>query len=112
MMIRHWLNRTLAVHRLIVVDDGSGGQTVTYTPAGTVRAKVDQPKERERSLADQAGSDQDYVIYMLPDADVRRGDRLADAPGRWWRVDGTFTPSTPRYLRCEAELIQPEEDGP
>lgn len=108
--IVHWLNTPLRVYRPEGTADGSGGQTVTWRPIGEVDAKIDQPRETERTVADQHGSDQDYSIYMEPDADVLRGDQLRHDDGRVWRINGTFTPSTPRYLRCEAELIQADKE--
>lgn len=109
--IVHWLNTPLRVYRAQGTADGSGGQAVTWAPVGEVMAKVDQPLERERTVADQHGSDQDYPIYLAPGTDVLRGDQLRHDDGRVWRVNGTFTPSTPLYLRCEAELIQPDKEA-
>ena len=106
-MISHWLNRTLQVCRPATSGDGTGGQQVIYVQQADVRAKVDQPTTAERMLAQQAGARHTHTVYLLPTADVRRGDELRGG-GQVLRVLATSTPSTPRYLRAECELIQPE----
>lgn len=108
MTIAHWLNRTLEVRRPGTADDGLGGQTVTLALVGTVRAKVDQPAIEERREGGQWGAEHSHNIYLLPGADVRRGDELR-GDGQTFRVLATVQPSTPRYTKCPAsELNQPE----
>lgn len=106
-MIDHWLNRTLEVWRRTLTDDGAGGQVSTWSPRGTVRAMVSQPSAGERILAEQAGAEQRFPIHLAPGADVVRGDELR-GDGQTFRVLATVTPSSPRYLRADCELVQPE----
>ncbi|MEV1006127.1 phage head closure protein [Streptomyces sp. NPDC049881] len=109
--VGHLLNRTLAVWRVTTVPDGAGGQATSWTQAGTVAAKVDQPSARERMLAQQAGSEHTHNVYLLPTADVRRGDELRDGAERY-RVLAVISPSTPIYRRADVHLIQTEGTPP
>lgn len=107
-MISHLLTRTLTVNRPVTAADGSGGQTVTFVEAGTVRAKVDQPSAAERERGDQWGAEHSHTIRFRHDADVRRGDELTGG-GQRFRVLATVTDSHATYLKAPAsELIQPE----
>lgn len=112
-MIGHWLNRALQVWRPTTQDDGAGGQETTLVQQpDDVRAKVDQPSASERILAQQANSKHTHSIYLLPTADVRRGDELRDAgTGQVWRVLSVVGPSSTRYRKCEGQLIQAEEEN-
>ncbi|MDT0270258.1 phage head closure protein [Streptomyces sp. DSM 44915] len=105
--VGHLLNRRLAVWRLTTAPDGAGGQTTAWAQVGTVSAKVDQPSARERMLAQQAGSEHTHNVYLLPSADVRRGDELRDGPEHY-RVLSVISPSTPIYRRADVHLIQTE----
>jgi head-tail adaptor len=109
-MIGHWLNRELQVWRRQSTDDGYGGQTSTRVQQpDDVRAKVDQPSAGERLLAAQTSSRHTHSIFVMPTADVRRLDELRDeTTGEQWRVLAVVGPSTARYRKCEAELIQGE----
>ncbi|MEV0884749.1 head-tail adaptor protein [Streptomyces microflavus] len=107
---RH-LNRRLEVWRPVTTDDGYGGQdTVFVQQPGTVRAKVDQPSNADRMLAAQSQSKHDHTVFLLPRADVRRGDELrgTDALGQAqaFRVLATVQPSTPVYTKAPCQLIQ------
>ncbi|MFD3657029.1 head-tail adaptor protein [Streptomyces sp. NPDC058620] len=108
-----FLNRRLVVWRPSTTDDGYGGQETTYVQLpGTVRAKVDQPSNADRLLAQQAQSKHDHTVFLLPRADVRRGDELRgmDALGQaqTFRVLAVVQPSTPVYSKAPCELIQKE----
>jgi hypothetical protein len=109
-MIGHWLNRELQVWRPESTPDGYGGQTTS--PAlqpDTVRAKVDQPTASERLLAAQTDSEHTHSIYLVPTADVRRGDELRDpTTAESWRVLHVVGPSSTRYRKAESQLIQGE----
>jgi head-tail adaptor len=109
-MIGRWLNRPLQVWRPQTAPDGYGGESVTYVrQPDDVHAKVDQPSASERLLAQQAGTEHTHSIYLLPTADVRRGDELRDAStGQAWRVISVVEPSSTRYRKAESQLIQPE----
>ncbi|MEU3600884.1 head-tail adaptor protein [Streptomyces sp. NPDC006798] len=108
MSIGHRLNRTLEVWRPQTDPDGYGGQTVTYVRQPVdVRAKVDQPGTSDRMLAQQAGSEHTHTVYLLPGADVARGDELRGR-GQVLRVLAVAEPSATRYRRAECHLVQPE----
>lgn len=110
-----YLNRRLEVWRPATVPDGAGGQETTLVKqALSVRAKVDQPSPTERLIAQQAGSKHSHDVFLLPGADVRRGDELrgTDALGaaQAFRVTSVVQPSRPIYSKAFAELIQKEAD--
>ncbi|GAB3856595.1 hypothetical protein GCM10029963_53230 [Micromonospora andamanensis] len=112
-MIGHTLNTPLDVWRTVSEPDGAGGRTVTRSWVGTVQARISQPRAGEQVEADQAGARHDAWIYLLPRADVRRGDELrpsgaADGSRPYWRVMSTVRPSVPVYLRAAAEHIEQE----
>ncbi|WP_432158983.1 phage head completion protein [Streptomyces sp. bgisy153] len=113
-MIGHWLNVELEVWRPESTDDGHGGQTTTLAlQPDTVWAKVDQPSATDRLLAAQTSSLHTHDIYLLPDADVRRLDELLDtATGRRWQVRHVVEPSSTRYRKAQAQLIQTEGEPP
>ncbi|MFG2307664.1 head-tail adaptor protein [Streptomyces sp. NPDC048566] len=108
---RH-LNRQLQVHRLQTTDDGHGGQSTEMVLQGSVRAKVDQPSPTERLIAQQAQTRHSHNVYLLPGADVRRGDELrgSDVLGhaQTFRVQAVVQPSTPVYSKALVELVQNE----
>lgn len=109
---RH-LNRQLEVWRPTAVDDGAGGQATTLVQQPLpVRVKVDQPSPTERLIAQQADSKHTHDVFMLPRADVRRGDELrgTDALGtaQVFRVLSVVQPSRPVYSKALVELIQSE----
>lgn len=106
-----FLNRRLEVWRPTAADDGYGGQETTFVQQpGTVRAKVDQPSNADRLLAQQAASTHDHTVFLLPSADVQRGDELrgTDRLGtaQRFRVLAVVQPSTPIYSKAPCELIQ------
>nr|WP_223188602.1 head-tail adaptor protein [Streptomyces sp. TRM68416] len=109
------MNRQLTVHRPTATDDGHGGQVVEYVLQGSVRAKVDQPSPTERLVAAQTTSRHSHDVFLLPRADVRRGDELrgTDALGnaQVFRVQSVVQPSTPVYSKALVELIQAEGEG-
>jgi head-tail adaptor len=108
---RH-LNRRLEVHRPTTVDDGAGGKETTLVLQGTVRARVSQPSASERQVAAQTSSRHSHDIYLLPGADVERGDELrgTDRLGRAqeFRVQAVVEPSEAVYSKAMCELIQKE----
>lgn len=107
-MVYHRLNLRLDVWRAVGVADGSGGRSQTWTPAGTVRARVVRPRATEQVSANQAGARVEELLQLAPNADVRRGDQLrpagAAAGSRPYRlVVAVVDPSggTHRQARCE-----------
>lgn len=115
-MIGHLALTELTVHRPSTVDDGVGGQAVTYSEVGEIRAQVNQPTVEERRLAQQAGALLSHVLHTVAGADVRRGDELdGDLPSevpadRRLRVISTVSNSRSTYLRIECEVTQAEGD--
>lgn len=107
MGVAHLLNRSLEVWRPQTADDGSGGQTITLTQVGEVRAMVSQPSVQERLVVAQSGAAHSHNVYALPDADVSRGDELR-GDGQVFRVIAEVEPSRPVYLKAFCELIQTE----
>ncbi|MFE0270814.1 head-tail adaptor protein [Streptomyces sp. NPDC058992] len=110
--VGRYLNRRLEVWRTVAVPDGSGGENTALVLQGTVRAKVDQPSPTERLTAAQAGSRHSHDIWLLPTADVQRGDELrgTDRLGQAqvFRVQQVVQPSQPIYSKAFVELIQRE----
>ncbi|WKV74225.1 head-tail adaptor protein [Streptomyces sp. PCS3-D2] len=107
-MISRWLNRGLQVWRPHTTADDIGGQDVTLVRQDDdVRAKVDQPSAAERTLAMQAGAEHTHTVYLLPSADVARGDELRGR-GQVLKVLAVAEPSSTRYRRAECKLIEPE----
>ncbi len=105
--IGRYLNRQLEVYRTVTVPDGSGGQETVLVLQGTVRAKVDQPSAQERLVAAQAGSKHSHDIWLLPTADVQRGDELRGG-AQVFRVLSVVQPSRPVYSKVFDELIPKE----
>lgn len=108
-----YMNRKLEVWRPTTVSDGAGGQETTLVQqALPVRAKVDQPSPTERLIAQQAGSNHSHDVFLLPAADVRRGDELRGTDGlgtaQVFRVLSVVQPSRPVYSKAFCELIQSE----
>jgi head-tail adaptor len=103
------LNQRLEVWRRSRVSDGGGGWAETWAQVGgtPVRARLSQPSARERVIADAAQARLTHVVYLVPDADVRRGDELR-LGARVFEVLATFEPSVPgTYLRADCEARQP-----
>ncbi|MEW2631789.1 phage head closure protein [Streptomyces sp. NPDC048389] len=105
MSIGRRLNRTLEVYRQAHTDDGYGGQTTIWVRQGEVRGKVDQPSATDRMLAKQANAEHTHDVFLLPTADVERGDELRGR-GQVLRVKSVVEPSATRYRKAECQLIQ------
>jgi head-tail adaptor len=84
--------------------DAMGGRATTWALVGTVRCKVDVPSVSERELADQWQALHSHNVFVMPSADVRRGDELRGGP-LVLRVLSVVEPSRPDYRRalCSAE---------
>jgi head-tail adaptor len=106
MNITHLLNQTLAHRRPVLADDGAGGATQTMATIGTLAARLPQPTATERLHSDRAEAEHTQPVYVDPGADVRRGDELAHADGRTWRVTAVLHPSKPKYVRADCELLE------
>lgn len=112
-MIEHLLNVSLRHRRPSTTRDGGGGQSTSWQELDSVRGRVSQATAAtEREAADQHGADLTYPVYLAPEADVRRGDELADGSGRVFVVLAAYPPSRPIYLRADCRSRQSEEaDG-
>jgi head-tail adaptor len=101
------LNRTLEVRRPTTVPDGTGGRATVFVRVGEVRAKVDRPGASDRGMAGRTESLHTHTVYLLPDADVARGDELHGG-GQVLHVHHVHEPSSPNYRRADCELTQTE----
>lgn len=107
-----WFNTELHVWRETTVDDGAGGQTVTYVDQGAEAFKVDQSTATERLAAAQAGAAHSHNVYADLDVDVRRNDRLAasgvnpNSERPYYEVEATFVPSEAIYIKAQAERVE------
>lgn len=105
--VAKFLNRRVEVWRAVLVDDGGGGQSETRVLQGVLRARLSQPTARERTAAQQAGSDLSHTLYFAPSADVRRDDWVKYG-GVIYDVFATFQPSvSDTYLRVDCTARQP-----
>lgn len=84
-----------------------GGSTTTLVRKPDVKAMVVQPSAKEQIVAQQDDSLHSHRVYLMPSADVRRGDELR-GNGQKFRVVSVVQPSTPNYSKAFVELIQPE----
>ncbi|MFH9957314.1 head-tail adaptor protein [Streptomyces roseolus] len=107
MDIAHLLNRTLEVWRTVRTPDGGGGWETALVRQADVPAKVDLPSASERMLAQQAGAKHTHSVYLLPGADVRRGDELRGGE-ETLRVVSVVEPSAPVYRKAECTLTEQE----
>lgn len=99
---------SLDVYRRQNIDDGYGGVISDMVNIGTVKARLSQPTAAERIEADAWQAQVDYAqLYVLPDADVFRGDELHGERGKY-RVTSTIFPSVAIYKRLACEFEQYE----
>ena len=104
--IARLLNASVEVWREGRVSDGMGGWIKGFALLATVRARFSQPSAAERVIAAQNGADASHVVYLLPSADVRRGDELR-SDGRIFDVLATYEPSVSgTYLRADCRARQ------
>lgn len=87
--------------------DGMGGRSVVFALVGPVRCKVDQPGATEHESADQWGAKHTHNVFVVPSADVRRGDELRGG-ALVLRVLAVFGPSGARYRKALCSATQPE----
>jgi head-tail adaptor len=100
------LNASAEVWREGRTDDGMGGWVSARGSVATVRARFSQPSATERVVASKNGADLSHVAYLLPSADVRRGDELRTL-GQIFEVLAVFEPSAPgTYLRADCRVRQ------
>ena len=96
------------VWRAMDTPDGMGGSSRVYAFVGTVRCKVDLPSAEEREEASRWGAEHTHNVFVLPSADVRRGDELRGGP-LVLRVLSMVEPSSPRYRKALCSAVQTEE---
>jgi head-tail adaptor len=104
--IARMLNTSVNVWREARTSDAMGGYTTVWADTGSVRCRASQPSATERVVGAQNGSDLSHVVYLLPTADVRRGDQLRRGT-EVFEVLATFQPSESGvYLRADCRLRQ------
>ena len=101
------LNARREVWRPSMVSDGMGGYVRTFTQVGEERCKIDVPSAKEREEAAQWAAEFTHSVYLLPRADVKRGDELRGGEFPL-RVVAIFHPSHRRYLKASCQAIEPE----
>jgi hypothetical protein len=106
------LNTTVQVQRRQTVDDGIGGQQVTWqTVAEQLPARISSPPTSTTSgtlAAAQTMEKVPFYVYFDTDADVRRGDVLVASDGRRLWVEAVTWPSIQAYLRAGVREWQTE----
>lgn len=114
-----WFNRSATVQRQTSTADGSGGWSQTWADAGQLRVRCSQPSSSDGESAQAGQAAITHVVYALPGADVRRGDRLrVDAQlldgvvqiegELLLDVDSVVEPSEPVYRRAACVSVQTE----
>lgn len=104
--VRGLLNTTVEVQRFTEVPDGHGGWNDTWATVATeVPARISQPTDLERQVAQQVQETLTHMVYLEPGADVRRGDQLVNA-GRTLKVTNVIWPSVEIYRRAECQYVE------
>lgn len=86
--------------------DSMGGQSTVLTQLGTLRGRRSQPSQStERAEASADSSRVTDIVYLRPDADVRRNDELR-IDGVVLDVEAVYRPSIPIYLRADCHSRQ------
>lgn len=109
-LIGHLLNQTAGVHRVQLASDGMGGYTEDWTLVATVPARLSQPSPAARDAADRGTARVTHDVYLRPDADVRRGDRI-DVRDLTLRVLSVVEPSEAIYRKAECTSDQHEHSA-
>ncbi|SFE54688.1 head-tail adaptor [Actinopolyspora alba] len=104
--ITHRLIETATVERSVSTPDGAGGWTQTWQQVGTEPARLSQPHPAEQTTADRSEAQVSHDVYLQPDADVRRGDRLS-LRGLVLEVAAVVEPSVPIYRKASCTSTQP-----
>lgn len=100
----------LTVERREVREDRSGGQVVRWRQIAHIRGRISMPPSSRPTEIAKALSLQEkipYYLYVLPEADVERGDVVSDATRRLF-IESIVEPSVPEYRRAEASEFQEE----
>ena len=74
MSVAHLMTQTLSQYRGEQVEDSGGGQELTFSFVGSVRAKVNQPTPEEVQEAAVWGAQLSHVVHTEAYEDIRRGD--------------------------------------
>lgn len=101
------LRDTREVWRPARTADGMGGGSVAFSLVGSARCKVDIPGAQERLTGGQFEAEHTHNVFLLPTADVRRGDELRGGPLAL-RVLAVVEPSGPRYRKALCSAAQAE----
>lgn len=104
--VAHLLNSSAELWRDGRTPDGMGGEVNGWALVRTVKARFSQPSAAERVIGAQNGAELTHVVYLLADADVRRGDELRRGT-EVFEVDAVFEPSMAgTYLRANCKRRQ------
>lgn len=100
------LTHQAAQYRDIPTPDGQGGQSTVRTLLGVLPARRRQPiVSTEGDRADQDVANVMDVVYLAPDADVRRNDEL-HIGSDVLDVHAVYQPSGAIYLRADCRSRQ------
>lgn len=115
-MVGHLMTHTLSLYRGEDTIDSGGGQTVTFTQVGTIRAKVNQPTPEEVQEAAVWGARLSHVVHAEEFEDIRRGDEFGgELPseilaGYRLRVLAVVSDSHQTYRRMLCSTVQAVDD--
>lgn len=76
MSFRDLLNAEFEHQRKTVTQDQYGDPIETWVTLGTIRGRLRTASVQERTAAALVAQVVEYVVYLSPEADVQRGDRL------------------------------------
>lgn len=102
-----WFNRDASVQRKTSTADGAGGWSQVWAEVAVIRVRCSQPTTADRESAQAGQAAITHVVYALPDAEVRRGDRLL-VDDLLLDVDSVVEPSEPVYRRAACVSVQTE----
>lgn len=105
-MIGHLLNAAVTVYRPAFTADGRGGRTRAMNEQGSIRARIVQPTDVERTVAGQDGATLYHVVHVAYGADVERGDELDTGGSRRLRVVAVVSDSSGTYKRLDCRVIE------
>ena len=116
MSVAHLMTQTLSQYRGEQVEDSGGGQELTFSFVGSVRAKVNQPTPEEVQEAAVWGAQLSHVVHTEVYEDIRRGDMFGGEtpsevlPGFMLRVIAVVSDSHQTYRRALCEVVQAADD--
>jgi len=76
--MKHLMNKTLTVKRLVEHSDGQGGWIKSYEVVGQIKGRISRASIAERTIAAQQQVEISHVVYCMGGEDIRRGDLVTD----------------------------------